>query len=189
MIGVARSRATPIVSSVVEIAFLAAFDEYTDGLYRHASYRLSDPDRATDITQDAFIKAWDYLCDGGTVTNWKAFLYRILNNLIIDEYRRTKGDSLDALLDQDETGTKSAALLTTDSRQEKEERLDTQMAIDTMRRFIAELPEPYRVALTLRYLDGLTPKEIAQTLNISENVASVRIHRAVARLRECYHSL
>ena len=165
-----------------DASFLAAFDEYADPLFRHACLRLSDRERAADLTQDTFIKAWDYLCAGNDINNWKAFLYRILNNLIIDEYRRSKSDSLDALLESD-SGS-GDALVSVGSRSEKEESLDDELLIERVRALIPKLPENYRVVLSLRYLDDLAPKEVAQVLGISENSASVRIHRAVARLRE-----
>lgn len=167
-----------------EQAFLKAFDEYADALFRHASFRLSNRDRARDITQDTFIKAWDYARKGETVRHWKSLLYRILNNLIIDEYRRTKEGSLDALLDEDPAQTE--ALFSTGGRAEKEEQFDTAQDAARVRALIPRLPDSYRVVVTMRYLDDLSPKEIAATLGISENVVSVRLHRAVARLRAWY---
>ena len=76
-----------------EKAFLEAFESYSDALFRHASFRISDRERAYDLTQDTFLKAWDYLAGGGTVKQYKSFLYRILHNLIIDEYRKKKSSS------------------------------------------------------------------------------------------------
>ena len=164
-----------------EKAFLEAFDAYADALFRHAFFRVSNRERAKDLTQDAFLKAWDYLREGNDVREWKSFLYRVLNNLIIDEYRRTKEESLDALLEN--ASASQMALVATGSRTEKEERLDDELMLEKIRALIPSLPETYRTTITLRYIDGLSPKEIAAMLGISENVASVRIHRALAQLR------
>ena len=71
-----------------EKLFLEAFDTHADSLFRHACFRLSDRERARDLVQDTFLKAWDYLRGGGEIQNIKSFLYRILHNLIIDEYRK-----------------------------------------------------------------------------------------------------
>ena len=171
-----------MASAPAERAFLEAFDEYADALFRYASLRLSDRERAKDLTQESFIKAWDYVREGGDVKHWKSFLYRVLHNLIIDEYRRSKTTSLDALLEED-TGSASA-LLAVDGRATTEEALDDQMLIKRVRELIKELPESQRIPLSLRYVDGLSPQEIAELLDLSENVVSVRIHRAVARLKE-----
>src|SRR3954465_6401952 len=97
-----RSRETPasVMTRPHQKAFLEAFDQYADALFRHACLRLSDRERARDATQDTFIKAWDYLVHGNEVREWKSFLYRVLNNLIIDEYRKTRELSLDALVEE-----------------------------------------------------------------------------------------
>ncbi len=170
-----------------ERAYLEAFDEHADALFRHASFRVKSRERATDLVQDAFIKSWDYIQEGGDVKHWKSFLYRVLNNLIIDEYRRTREESLDALLDEGPVAENP--LLATGGRSETEERLDDELLMGRIRTQIEKLPESYRTAITLRYIDGFSPKEVAELLNISENVASVRIHRALARLRELCTSL
>ncbi len=181
MIGEALPRAIP-VSSTYETQFLTAFDEHADALFRHAFFRLSDRDRATDLTQETFIKAWEYARGGGEIQHWKAFLYRVLNNLIIDEYRRKKEQSLDTLLSDDPV--RANTYIAVGSRAEREDDLDEELLIARVQALIPELPEQQRVALTLRYVDGFSPKDIAVTLGVSENVASVRIHRAVEHLRK-----
>ncbi len=165
-----------------EDAFLKAFDEYADALFRHAFFRVSNRERAKDLIQDAFLKAWNYIQEGNEVQHWKSFLYRILNNLIIDEYRRVKEQSLDSLLEN--SASELNPLIAVGSRSEKEDRLDDDITLKKVRTLIKELPDTYRVALTMRYIDGLSMKEIATLLDVSENVVSVRIHRALARLKE-----
>ncbi|HUQ30101.1 MAG TPA: RNA polymerase sigma factor [Candidatus Paceibacterota bacterium] len=181
MMKAALSRGTSMAASY-EASFLQAFDEHADALFRHASFRLSNRERAQDITQEAFLKAWEYARNGNEVRSWKSFLYRILNNLIIDEYRKSKDESLDTLLEDDPPGAQEHIAI--GSRAEKEQELNDELLIEQIRTRIPELPYGLRAALTLRYIDGFSPKEVAATLGISENVASVRIHRAIARLRE-----
>jgi RNA polymerase sigma-70 factor (ECF subfamily) len=165
-----------------EGVFLAAFDDYADALFRHASFRLSNPERAADLTQETFLRVWDYVQNGNTIACWKSFLYRVMNNLIIDEYRRRKEISLDALLEEESKFTNT--LLVADSRAEREERFDMDVLMVKIHGLIKELPERQRTALTFRYIDGLSPREIARLLGISENAASVHIHRAVGELKK-----
>ncbi len=178
------SRQATIMPLAPEDAFRRAFDEYADALFRHAYFRVSNRERAADLAQDAFAKTWDYLRGGGEVRHWRSFLYRVLNNLIIDEYRRFKEESLDALLENETVDT--GALLATGSRDETEHLLDERRELERIRKKIPELPEAYRVAITMRYIDGLSPKEIAPLLGVSENVVAVRVHRGVALLRKLY---
>lgn len=165
-----------------EQAYLEAYRMYSDALFRHASFRVSNRDRAVELVQDTFLKAWDYAAGGGEVQEFKSFLYRILNNLIIDEYRKKKSTSLDAILEND-TGDMEMKL-SEGSAREVEEGIDERTAIESIRARIPELPDTYREVITLRYIDGFTPKEIATMIGISENTVSVRIHRGTHKLRE-----
>ena len=49
-------------------------------------------------------------------------------------------------------------------------------------KLLDELDEMYRTAITMRYLDEMSPREIAEALGVSENVVSVRIHRGIEKL-------
>ncbi|HWP61117.1 MAG TPA: RNA polymerase sigma factor [Candidatus Paceibacterota bacterium] len=166
-----------------EQAFLQAFDDYADALFKHAFFRVSNRERAQDLVQDAFLKAWDYVQSGGEVREYKSFLYRILHNLIIDEYRKKKSSSLDEMLENEAAAPAVEAMLAEGSVREAEEALDEETLIGRVREKIADLPDQYRVALTLRFIDGLSTGEIARAIGVSENVVSVRIHRGVAKLR------
>lgn len=163
-----------------EDRFLKAFDEYSDALFRHAVYRLSDRERAVELVHDTFVKAWGYLRQGHEIETYKSFLYKVINNLIIDEYRRRKELSLDSLLAEDGTDEGSFAELHEGSVEELTFSLDAQRASE----LIHELPHVYREVITLRYVDGLGPKEISELIEETENVVSVRIHRALRLLRE-----
>ncbi len=166
-----------------EKAFLEAFDAHADALFKHALFRVSDRERAHDLTQDTFMKAWDYVSKGGEIDLYKSFLYRILHNLIIDEYRKKRSRSLDELLENETTAGAIEARLSEGGRQEEEDHFDQQALIGRVRARIPELPEHYQIALTLRFVDGLSTGEMAETMGVSENVVSVRIHRGVAKLR------
>ena len=160
--------------------FLASFEEHSDALFRHAFFRLSDRERALDLTQDTFIRAWDYVRAGGAIRQPKSFLFRIMNNLIIDEYRRAKSDSLDKKL-EDNPAFESA--FAESSMREVEEEMDEKALTQKVHAAIAELPNDYRSAITMRYIDGFSPKEIARLIGSTENVVSVRIHRALQKLK------
>jgi RNA polymerase sigma-70 factor (ECF subfamily) len=170
-----------------EQAFLEAFESHSDALFRHALYRLSDRERAHDLTQDTFLKAWDYMVEGGDVRQYKSFLYRIMHNLIIDEYRKKRSSSLDEMLEDEGAAPAIEALLSEGSVREVEEKFDEEVLIEEVRARIPELPEHYKVALTLRFVDGLSTGEIAETTDVSENVVSVRIHRGIVKLRDLYN--
>ncbi len=163
-----------------EERFLKAFDEYADALFRHAVYRLSDRERAIEIVHDTFTKVWGYIRGGHVIDTYKPFLYKVMNNLIIDEYRRRKELSLDAILSEEGVNEGSFPELYEGGVEEITFSLDAKQAGE----LIAELPIVYREVITLRYIDGLGPKEISELIEESENVVSVRIHRGLRTLRD-----
>jgi RNA polymerase sigma-70 factor (ECF subfamily) len=163
-------------------AFEDAYTRYNDELFRHCYLRVSDRERALELTQEAFLRTWEYIEKGNTVLEFRPFLYRTLKNLIIDEYRKMKTQSLDAmvegteggsietLLPPDETNTLEAAI----------NRFEGAHALEALQ----ELPDAYKEVLILRYVEGLSPKEIAHQLEESENAVSVRVHRGLKKLKE-----
>ncbi|PIT91496.1 hypothetical protein COU17_00070 [Candidatus Kaiserbacteria bacterium CG10_big_fil_rev_8_21_14_0_10_49_17] len=167
-----------------EEVFTSAFDEYSDALFRHCFFRISNKERAQELVQDAFMKAWDYVSGGGEVKQYRPFLYKVLNNLIVDEYRKKKSSSLDALLEQDGVSEGSFDDLHSGSLAEVEAQVDARRDAEEFTEALKELPEKYRTVVTLRYIDGLQPKEIADLLEETQNVVSVRIHRGVEQLKK-----
>jgi RNA polymerase sigma-70 factor (ECF subfamily) len=163
-----------------EQAFERAFEAHVDELFRHAYLRLSDRERANEVVQETFLRTWDYVSRGQEVRDYRAFLYRTLRHLIIDEYRRHKSISLESMLSDesqsiedlmppDNTNTLEAATI----------RYDGARVLGK----VQELPDIYREVILLRYVEGLSPQEIARYLNESENVVSVRIHRGLKKLK------
>jgi len=161
-------------------AFGEAYERHSDELFRHAALRLKDRERAVEITQECFVKAWQYLERGEEVRDIRPFLYRILRNLIIDEYRKHKTTSLEGMMTEESEGVEH--LLPPDETNTLEsavERFDGARALTLLQ----ELPDTYREVLLLRYVDGLSPSEIAGHTGESENAVSVRVHRGLKKLK------
>ena len=156
----------------LERYFLAAYEEHADALFRHCLIRVRDRDHAKDLVQEAFSRTWIYLSQGKKVDYIRAFLYRIANNLIVDASRKKRSASLDAMMDEDGYEPKDETA---------REPIDKPALKDALQKLKA-LDEIYRTAITMRYLDEMSPREIASALGVSENVVSVRIHRGIERL-------
>ncbi len=162
-------------------SFEEAYERYSDELFRHCSLRLSDRERALDLTQEAFLRTWEYIERGETVDEFRPFLYRTLRNLIIDEYRKHKTHSLESMLEGTEE-TDIEALMPADESNTLEaaiDRFDGKRALAALEK----LPDLYKEVLILRYVESLSPKEIARYMGESENAVSVRIHRGLKKLK------
>lgn len=163
-----------------EERFLKAFEEYSDALFRHAFLRISDRERAVDVVHDTFTKVWTYVRNGHEIDQFRPFLYKVLNNLIIDEYRKAKEASLDALMEIDGIDEGTFDELSENTVESLAATLDGKKAFE----MLEEMPDTYKEVIILKFVDGLGPKEIAALLEESENVVSVRIHRGLKVLRQ-----
>ncbi len=150
-----------------------AYGEFEKPLRGYAFSKLRDKALSEDITQEAFLKVWAFLRKGGEVMNMKSFLYRVVNNLIVDEYRKHKATSLDALLEKDfEPGFDNSQIMI--------DYLDGKSLVS----LISELPEKCRAVMDMRYGKNLTIEEIAKKVFTSKNNVSVQLHRGHKGLKK-----
>ena len=159
--------------NAVEQEFIKTYDQFADAIFRHCVFRVSDREKAKDIAQGSFVRLWDYMSQGKEIDNMRALLYRIANNLVIDEYRKKKVVSLDQMRDEEGFDIGFDSMHDIESRDEYEH----------AQALLERLPDKYREALVMRHIDGLSVKEISHLTHESENVISVRIHRAIEKLK------
>lgn len=159
--------------NAVEQEFLKAYDQFADAIFRHCVFRVSDREKAKDLAQGSFVRLWDYMSQGKEVDNMRAFLYRIANNLIIDEYRKKKDESLDRMRDEEGFDIGFDVMRDIETKDEHAKAVA----------LLECLPDKYREALVMRHVDGLSVKDIAHLTHETENVISVRIHRAIEKLK------
>ena len=157
----------------IEDDFLKSYDEFSDSLFKHCFYRVSDREIALDLTQETFVKTWEYMAMGKEVGNLRSFLYKVANNLIIDFYRKKKSDSLDAL---QEGGF--------DVQSDDAEKIVISSEGKNALKALENLDEKHRQVIIMRFVDELTPREIAEIIGESENAVSVRINRSIKKLKE-----
>ena len=156
----------------LEEEFMAAYDDYADAIFRRCYYRVFDRERGKDLMQEAFMRAWEYMTRGEKVLNMRAFLYRIANNLIVDESRKKREASLDRM---QEEGFDPGI----DNTDHWHNKIEHARVLRTMK----HLDVHYRKMLAMRYLSDLSPSEIASITGESANTVSVRIYRGLKQLR------
>jgi RNA polymerase sigma-70 factor, ECF subfamily len=159
-------------------AFVAIYTDHSDAIFRFSCSRVSDREQALDITQEVFSRLWQSLIDGKDIEYPKTFLFTIARNLIIDWYRKKKSVSLEGL----------ASPETDEPYEPVPDDAETLLEMDAEGRFlvdkIGKLSSGYRDAVYLRFVEGLSPTEIAKIIGVSVNATSVRINRGVDELRK-----
>ncbi len=156
--------------------FTAGFQAYQKGLNLHAFFKVHDRAVSESLVQDTFMKTWIYLAKGGRVETMKAFLYHVLNNLIVDEYRKRKTVSLDVLLEKGfEPGN--------DDSESVMNVLDGKSAMI----LIDKLPERYQKVMKMRYLKDLSLEEMSLITGKSKNTMAVQAHRGLKMLKTLHN--
>jgi RNA polymerase sigma-70 factor (ECF subfamily) len=154
-----------------------AYNEHADALFRFCLFKLNDREEAKDLLQETFTRAWQFLGRGGQVDNFKAFLYKIMSNLVIDEYRKRKPvDSLEIL---HEGGFDPPF----DDTDRWIDGIDGAEAVQLLSR----VPPPYGEAVFMRYVQELSLGEIAAITGERENTIAVHIHRGLEKLKVLFH--
>ncbi len=158
--------------------FEKTYGEESDSIFRFCLMRVSNREQALDLTQETFLRLWQSLQKGEAIRSNRAFLFTVAHRLVIDWYRKKKSLSLDGMMQQEGEASYEPVDQTT---------LDT-LGLKVEGRFlvekIKELPENYLQPVYLRFVEGLSPGEIGEVLNISSNAASVRVNRGLLELRK-----
>ena len=148
--------------------FAELIRRYQAGLYRHAFGMVGDPDAASDLVQDSFIKAYGSLTRCQEPGRFGSWIFRILRNTCLD-YLKNRRRSDVSLED-------GAPLATASDDPEGElERADASRAI---RSALEALPEAQREAFLLKHVEGLSYEEIAERLGASVSALKMRVKRA-----------
>jgi RNA polymerase sigma-70 factor, ECF subfamily len=161
------------VHNDIEQEFLKAYDELADPVFRRCFFKTSDRDVAYDLTQDTFVRVWDYICAGNEVRNLKAFIFTVANNLIKDYYKKSKAIPMSSMYD-----AFSESIPDT-----REKSIENEAEVEQIIRILNELPDFDRDIMIMRWVEEKSPKEIAHILGERENTISVRIHRATKKVR------
>ncbi len=154
-----------------------AYETHAKSLRKHAIFKLNNIPLADDLVQETFFKAWKYLLRQGEIEMMHAFLYHVLDGLIIDQYRKAKRKvvSLDVLL---ESGYEPCAI----DYEREYNVFDGKEAFQLTK----QLSSHYQEVLTMRYMKGLSLGEMAEITGQSKNTMAVQTHRGLGKLRELY---
>ena len=155
-------------------------EKYQKVVYAVAFSYLHNAEDSKDLAQDVFVKAYDQLDTLKDTRKFGPWVCKIASRLAIDRLRvQKKNVQLPELGPMEETMTYNPAGSMT--AQEREELI---FKLTRMRELILQLPDYYRVAFILKYMEGLSNKEIARFLEVPITTVEGRLHKAREFLRE-----
>ena len=157
--------------------------EYEKKVYNVALRILGNSEDAADMTQEAFIKAYNSLPGFRGDSKFSVWLTRIVSNLCLD-FLRSRSRRPTVSLSVEDDGGDDVQLDVADVSQSPELLLERSLTRESVRRGLKALPEDYRQILLLREIQGLSYDEIADALNIEVGTVKSRIFRGRKKLCE-----
>ncbi len=160
-------------------AFAPLVQRYERRLFGFVLSRLAEPDVAADLAQETFVRAFRAAPRYRESGRFESWLFRIADNLVRSELRRRARRGVLASVDSEavrETVRDDAGPPPDEAAFRQELRL-------ALREALPRLPQAFREAVMLRYVEGWSYREIAARLGIEEGTAKSRAHRGLQRLR------
>ncbi|MBI3954972.1 sigma-70 family RNA polymerase sigma factor [Candidatus Gottesmanbacteria bacterium] len=153
-------------------AFGKLYLKYLDAIYRYIYFRVNQEQTIVeDLTETVFFKAWENIKNfkenSGT---FKAWLYMIAKNTVIDHYRKPQTAQLDENLIH-EAGS-------------IEEELMKDQEIKNLNKAFIFLTDEQREAVTLKYIEEMDNEDIGRILGKKEEAVRALQHRALEKLRK-----
>ncbi len=157
-------------------AFGYLYDYYFLQIFKYMLIRTDNQEDAEDITETVFMKAWEHLPRFGRnkkERNFRAWLFRIAHNTLIDDYRTNKANlSLESALQNRSTDAEPEAVVLQNEEVEK------------IQEAIKMLDEVSRHVVISRFIGGLSHKETAQSVGVNENNVRIIQYRALRKLND-----
>lgn len=141
-------------------------------IYRFMFWRTKDSMLSQDLTSNVFEKAWrtrNSFTGGST----KAWLYRIARTTLIDYWRKKKEISDD--------GTITSQVIS--DSPDMSEALDQSFELEELHKALLKLPAEMYEVVRLRFIEGLSTRDVAEELDISEGNVRIIQYRALKKLR------
>jgi RNA polymerase sigma-70 factor (ECF subfamily) len=164
--------------------FARLVDAYSGPIYRLALKMVDDPQDAEDVLQETFIKAYRALQTFEGRSSLSTWLYRIAVNEALMHLRQRKPDQVSIDAERETAEGESEPVQIVDWRALPEEELLSAETRQVMDHAIQRLPATLRSVFLLRDIEGLSVRETAEALEVSEAVVKTRLLRARLNLRD-----
>ena len=164
--------------------FARLVEAHSAFIYRLGLKMLGIPQDAEDLLQETFIKAFRHLKNFDGRASLSTWLYRIATNEALMQLRRKEPETVSVEEPQEQEAGEQEPLQIVDWCCMPEQELLSSESRAYLDQAVQELPYSLRIAFLLRDVEGLSTREAAEVLNLSETAVKTSLSRARLRLRE-----
>ena len=153
--------------------FTQLYSQFSKPIYRYCLAKLRDTHKAEDCMQNTFIVLYRKLQNNEDIAHPGTFLFRVADKNVLHMQAKENSKPTVSLDDVPETAD--------DNTDETDSRIDYRLLLQKIKELLSE--EEYRL-FTLKYVEHLTLKQAADTLNISPAAAAKRLQRIRQRIQQ-----
>lgn len=164
--------------------FNREFIPHINSMYNFAFRLTMDEDDANDLVQDTYLKAFRFISSFERGTNAKAWLFRILKNSFINDYRKRSKEPSKVDYQEVETIYNSEESAEVDHTTDLRVETVQDMIGDEVANALNSLPVDFRTVIILCDIEGFTYEEMAKILDIPIGTVRSRLHRARNLLKD-----
>jgi len=152
---------------------------YKDRLFNFVLRYFNNAEQAEDVVQDTLIKLYTHASYYKNVAKFSTWIFTIAKNNALTELRKNKRKKTDSLWTDD------GQVIDINSKEESlDSKVQNEIAIDQLNKFLDEIPENFRMAVVLRDFQELSYEEISKILEIPIGTIKSRINRGRIQLAE-----
>ena len=150
---------------------------HMDALYRTALRMTKNVGDAEDLVQEALVKAYRFWDKFETGSNCRAWLFKIMTNVFINEYRSKSRSPMSVNVDDIDDNYLYGQLAANSDGDNPEKELFAKMLDDDVKKAIDELPDDFRIVVVLSFIEGFSYQEIAEIADLQLGTVKSRLHR------------
>lgn len=150
---------------------------HMNAVYNFALRMTGDEDDANDLVQETYLKAFRFFDKFEKGTNCKAWLFRILKNSYINDYRKAVKEPNKVDYEDVQNFYENVKSDEIDSKHYEQDAFSN-LLDDEITKVLSALPEDFRTAIILSDIEGFTYEEIADFVDIPVGTVRSRLHRA-----------
>ncbi len=158
-------------------AFEAEALPHMDALYRTALRLTRNESDAQDLVQEALTKAYRFWDKFESGSNCRAWLFKIMTNVFINDYRSKSRSPMSANIDDIDDNYLYGQLAGFELSENPEQQLFAKIFDDDVKKAIEDLPDDFRLVAVLSFLEGFSYQEIADIADLQLGTVKSRLHR------------
>ncbi len=150
---------------------------HMEALHRTALRMTKNENDAEDLVQETYVKAYRFWNRFEPGSNCRAWLFKIMTNIFINEYRSKSRSPVSVNVDELDDNFLYGQLAAGSASENPEQQFFSKIFDDDVKKAVEDLPDDFRLVVVLSFLEGFSYQEIADIMDLQLGTVKSRLHR------------